>query len=237
LEHFQKKPGPTSTADTYLLLSKEGPERIKAHNPDIKITVLLRDPATRAFSNYHYSINNGHEREKIGFLESLQKEKEYLSGDIIMRNNLCHFEGSLYFKQLVLWMEHFSREQILVLRTEDLQNDPQQVMDELSNFLQVENFTFQVLDEKNKAKQVRSKSLQQFLLNRNHWLRKTVRAPLRIKFMKNIVLRSGVNNRLYKLNEKAGEGYHAMNEEELKFCSDYFKEDLSLLEEGFGVVL
>ncbi len=236
-EHFHDKPGPTSMADTYLLLSKEGPERIKEHNPNIKITVLLRDPSTRAYSNYHYSLNNGYERGGIGFLESHQKEKEYLSGDIILRNNLCHFEGSLYFKHLSLWLRHFTREQILILRTEDLQNSPQQLMDRLCAFLEVDLFTVRVLDKKNKAQKVRSRSLQQFLLNRNHWLRKTVRAPLKIKIIKGVVLKSGVNNRLYKLNEKTGIGYDAMNEEELKFCRDYFKDDLHKLEESFGVVL
>lgn len=236
-EHFRDKPGLYSTADTYLLMSEEAPVRIKQHNPNIKISVLLRDPVSRTYSNFHYGINNGYEKEDISFLESKSKEEKFLNADIILRNNLCHFEGSLYSKLLQNWLEHFPKEQIQILRTKDLKEDPQQIMDNLSRFLGIGSFEIEPLEKQNKATQVRSRSLQQFLLNRDHWLRRTVRGPLKIKFVKSIVMRSGLNDRLYSLNKKDGEGYPPMTEEERKFCEAYFREDRAALKAEFGVEL
>jgi len=234
-EHFKTRPGITSTADTYLLLSDEAPARIKQHNPDIKISVLLRDPVSRTYSNYHYGINNGYEKENISFLDSKEKEKSFLSADIILKNNLCHFEGSLYYKLLQNWLKHFPKEQIQILKTSDLKNEPQKLMDDLSDFLGINRNQIESLDKQNEAKQVKSKSMQQFLLNRDHWLRKTVRMPLKVKFIKSIVLKSGVNDKLYSINKKDGAGYPPMTDEEREFCNDYFKEDRLKLAEQFGV--
>jgi len=234
-EHFNKKQGITSTADTYLLLSTEAPARIKLHNPNIKISVLLRDPVSRTYSNYHYGINNGYEKENISFLASKEKESKFINSDIILKNNLCHFEGSLYFKLLQNWLAHFDKDQIQILLTSDLKNQPQKVMNELSDFLAIDRFTINPLEKQNEAKQVKSKSMQQFLLNRDHWLRKTVRVPLKIKFIKSIVLKSGVNDKLHGINKKEGEGYPAMTEEERLFCVAYFKDDREALNTTFGV--
>ncbi len=236
-EHFNNRSGITSMADTYLLLSKEGPARIHAHNPNIKITVLLREPTSRAYSNYHYSINNGYERKDVTFLETFQNESDYSEEGIILRNNLCHFEGSLYFKQLSFWLNYFKPDQLLILKTQDLKDDPQLTMNKFFDFLEVDRFKVRILEAQNIAKKVRSKSIQQFLLNRNHWLRKTVRAPLKIKWIKGAIIKSGVNDKLHQFNAKKGEGYRPILEEEAKFCADYFEEDLRLLKETFGISL
>lgn len=233
--HFKDRHGVTSTVDTYLLLSDEAPERIKKHNPNIKITVLLREPASRTYSNFHYGINNGYEKEDISFLDSKEKESSFLSADIILKNNLCHFEGSLYHKLLQNWLKYFPQEQIQLLKTSDLKNEPQKLMDELSDFLGVKRNQIESLDKQNVAKQVKSKSMQQFLLNRDHWLRKTVRVPLKVKFIKSIVLKSGVNNKLHSINKKDGEGYPPMTEDERNFCVAYFKEDQLKLMEQFAI--
>ena len=160
-----------------------------------------------------------------------------MNSDIILKNNLCHFEGSLYNKLLQNWLKHFDKSQIQLLRTSDLKNQPQKVMDELSDFLEIERFTIMPLEKQNEAKQVKSKSMQQFLLNRDHWLRKTVRVPLKVKFIKKIVLKSGVNDKLHDINKKDGEGYPLMTDEEREFCENYFKEDLVALKANFGITL
>ncbi len=236
-QHFEKAAGITSTADTYLLLSEEAPARIKAHNPQIKLTVLLRDPASRTYSNYHYAINNGYDKSGVSFIESLEHERQFLDEGIILKNNLCHWEGSLYHKLLNNWLAHFPKEQICVLRTMDLINAPQLVMDRLCEHLGLEKIEIYPLEKQNAAKQVKSRSVQQFLLNRDHWLRKVVRVPLKIRFFKKLVLKSGVNDGLHRINKKDGEGYPPMTPEERAFCENYFREDLKRLQEDFGITL
>lgn len=236
-EHFSTTTGLQSTSDTYLLLSDKGPERVLEHNPNIKITVLLRDPVSRTYSNYYYSINNGYEKENTGLVDSLKKEKQFLSGDIILKNNLCHFEGSLYYKLLSKWLKHFDKSQIQILRTRDLQENPQKVMDQLSSFLAVDPFIITPLTAQNKAKRVKSKALQQFLLNRDHWLRNLIRRPLQIKVIKGFIIRSRINDRISLMNKKHGDGYPTISPEEKEFCQDYFKNDLNKLKEHFNITL
>ena len=236
-DHFNLKTGSFTTTDTYLLMSEKGPERVYKHNPDIKITVLLRDPTTRTYSNYHYSLNNGYQKSSIGLIESLKKEKEFLAGDIILKNNLCHFEGSLYHKLLCNWLKYFGQDQIQILRTEDLQKTPQKVIDQLSCFLEIPRFQITPLEAKNKAKKVKSKALQQFLLNRNHWLRNLIRRPMRIKIIKSFVLKTRINDRVNSMNKKYGAGYPPMTEQEKEFCSTFFMDDLKKLKDDFNITL
>ena len=218
-------------------MSDKGPERVYKHNPDIKITVLLRDPTSRTYSNYHYSLNNGYQKSSIGLIESLKKEKEFLAGDIILKNNLCHFEGSLYHKLLCNWLKYFDQDQIQILRTEDLQKTPQKVIDQLSNFLEIPRFQITPLEAKNKAKKVKSKALQQFLLNRNHWLRNLIRRPMRIKIIKSFVIKTRINDRVNSMNKKYGAGYPPMTEQEKEFCSTFFMDDLKKLKDDFNITL
>ena len=236
-DHFNLKTGSFTTTDTYLLMSDKGPERVYKHNPDIKITVLLRDPTSRTYSNYHYSLNNGYQKSSIGLIESLKKEKEFLAGDIILKNNLCHFEGSLYHKLLCNWLKYFGQDQIQILRTEDLQKTPQKVIDQLSNFLEIPRFQITPLEAKNKAKKVKSKALQQFLLNRNHWLRNLIRRPMRIKIIKSFVIKTRINDRVNSMNKKYGAGYPPMTEQEKEFCSTFFMDDLKKLKDDFNITL
>jgi hypothetical protein len=81
------------------------PERIKSLIPDVKLIYLLRHPLERMYSQYLYMRETGRETRPItqAFLEDL----DYL-------------HTSRYAYQLERHLECFSREQILLLRSEDL---------------------------------------------------------------------------------------------------------------------
>ena len=57
-----------ASADTYLLMDHDAISRIHAYNPEMKIIVMLRDPVTRAYSNYNYSVNYGHHQAYAALL-------------------------------------------------------------------------------------------------------------------------------------------------------------------------
>jgi hypothetical protein len=110
-----------ATSDTYLLMDVLAPERVFNYNPDIKITVILRDPSSRTYSNYNYSINHGYINKNISLIDSQKLEAEILEGsDIIEQNNHCNFYGSLYCLHLNNWLKSLKKEQIFICTTDQL---------------------------------------------------------------------------------------------------------------------
>jgi hypothetical protein len=222
------------SADTYLLVDKKAPKRIFSYNPEMKIIVILRDPVDRAYSSYLYAINNGYEKKNITFQQTLELEKERLiTNNIVEINNLCHFYGSLYYYHIRYWMQYFPKENFFILKTSELKNEPEKILQKLASFLNIKPFKNVVENkEKHKAAGSRSKSLQQFLLNRNHPLRKFTR-PI-AKPLKSVILKSGLINLLYKLNRKKNT-LPELTESEKKNFENYFSEDLKNLNEEFGI--
>jgi len=234
-DFFEDKQGVSATSDTYLLMDKNAPQRIFDYNPSMKITVILRDPTERTYSNYHFSVNHGYINKDVGFIESERLEKEILENeDIIAQNNHCNFYGSLYHLHLSYWMKFFKREQLFICTTEQLKNNPQQLMDSYYEFLGLDKIKVTELSVQNSAAGIKNKKLNQFLVNRDHPLRKLISKPLQISFLRNIVLNSNVVEKIKSSNKKE-EIYTPMTEQEKTFCTNYFSEDLKKLKEEFGI--
>lgn len=48
-------------------MDAEAPARVKAYNANMKLIIMLREPVARAYSNFNYSVNFGHEKSDISF--------------------------------------------------------------------------------------------------------------------------------------------------------------------------
>jgi hypothetical protein len=88
------------------------PARLAAYKPDTKIIVTLRDPIERAYSNHLHDIR----------IENFTGSD--LSFEAGLANNPMYIEQSRYATHLKRWMEHFPREQILVVLQEEIKQDP-----------------------------------------------------------------------------------------------------------------
>ena len=224
-----------STSDTYLLMDVEAPKRIFKYNPDIKITVILRDPSSRTYSNYNFSVNHGYIDKTTTFIDSEKLEDEILGvSDIIEQNNYCNFYGSLYHLHLTNWLKYFKKEQIFICTTNQLNENPQELMDAYFDFLGLDKITVEKLAIQNKAAGVKNKALNNFLVNRSHPFRKLISKPLQISFLRKMVLQSNIVEKV-KNNNKEELAYASMSSEEKAFCVAYFKEDLDNLKESFGI--
>jgi len=223
-----------ATSDTYLLMDEEAPQRLFNHNPEAKIIVILRSPSERSFSSYQYAINNGHQPESISFLQSQKLEKELSNSDIITRNNRCHFYGSLYHKHISNWLTYFNKSQLFICKTEDLKNDPKKVMKSLFSFLQLPEAEVSIIPQKNKAASVKSKGLNQFLVNRDHWLRTLIRKPMQVQFLRKFILNSNLVDVIKQKNRQTAD-YREMTVEENAFCQSYFEHDLQMLKKDFEI--
>jgi hypothetical protein len=101
------------------------PERMAQVVPDAKLIYLVRDPMERLFSQYALSHSFGHDRRTLA--EALASEDRSL-----------YVDAGRYATQLERHLEHFPRERILVLETEELQRRRQEVLRSVFAFLGVD---------------------------------------------------------------------------------------------------
>lgn len=120
-------------------------ERIRKKLPDIKLILQLRDPVDRAYSNYNLSVRGG--SETLSFEDSikneivlLEKNDNFESEEIekFIRPRSYIAKG-LYYNQIRKWFELFSKDQIMVINTEDLSNNPNQTLQKIFEFLKLPN--------------------------------------------------------------------------------------------------
>lgn len=223
-----------ATADTYLLMDHDAPARIKAYNPDMHIIVMLRDPVERAFSNYQYSVQFGHEQNNIAFADTIGLEQErLLSNDIAAKNNLCHCYGSLYALHLSVWAQYFPKEHFFIGKLSQLKSEPETMYRRLSEFLGIPYHAFSDQETAfNAATGVKSKWLQQVLLNRNHPIRKGISFVIRP--FRNIIIKSGIIDKIYAMNRKQVE-LPKLTPEERRTVTPYFEKDMKKLQEDWHI--
>jgi len=222
-----------ASADTYLLMDHDAIQRIYTYNPEMKIIVMLRDPVSRAYSSYNYSVNFGHHQAYAAFLDSLAVEKQIAGeANIVTRNNVGHFYGSLYYEHLHKWAAVFPREQILLLKTSDLKENPQKFSKELFSFLNLSE-TQGKFEQANAAAVPKSRKLEQFFLDRNNVLRKIIRrwTP---RFLKQLIIGSGIVDKLHSANRKE-QTTRPLSEEEREKAMQWFRKDLQLLKKEFNI--
>lgn len=233
---FENRKGMLSTSDTYLLMDVAAPEKIQKYNPAIKLIVILREPAKRTFSNFQYSINNGYITEGTSFIGSEALESGYLkTKDIVFQNNHCNFYGSLYHHHLTNWLKYFKKEQLFICTTNDLNKSPKETLDKLFEFLALKPYEVTPLIVKNKAAGVKNKGLNNFLVDRDNWLRRLIRKPLQIGFVRSLIFKTGIVEKIKDVN-RVEQVYREMTQEEKDFCETYFENDLAMLKKDFGIV-
>ncbi len=99
------------------------PERIRAIVPDARLIYLVREPVARMRSSYLHALAAGTET---------RPQREALVADP------WYVQLSSYAMQLELYLEHFPREQVLVLRSEDLAARPQAIVSRVFEFIGVD---------------------------------------------------------------------------------------------------
>ena len=120
------------------------PQRIKDSLPNVKLIILLRNPVARAYSHYQGNIRKGHETKS--FEEALELEQSRLAGEreaIIADQNYpmykylvySYLARGVYIDQVKNWLQSFPRDQILIIKSEDLFNNPQAVYSQVLQYL------------------------------------------------------------------------------------------------------
>ena len=135
------------------LLHPPAPRRAAALDPRLKLVAILRDPVERALSHHAMSIRKGH--ETLPFEAAIEAEAGRLAGvgeavadgPRYKHHSVrvhSYLERGRYAEQLERWLEHFPRENLLVLRTEDFWADRNRFVNRIYRFLGLPAFRLPV---------------------------------------------------------------------------------------------
>jgi Sulfotransferase domain len=128
------------------LFDPRSPERVHAFDPALRLVAVLRDPVERAFSHFQMELRWGREtgtfeealaREEAelpAVLERMREDPECEPADGLARTYVAR---GLYADQLERWLRLFPREQLLVLMSDELLDDPAGTMEAVAGFLGV----------------------------------------------------------------------------------------------------
>ena len=129
----KRQPWITGEATPYYLLHPHAPGRVRSLLPDVRLVALLRNPVDRAYSLHQHRVRIG--LEALPFGEAVDAEEARLEGEVermladetyvsVELREHAYLRGGVYVDQLDRWWAHFPREQLLVLRSEDLYERP-----------------------------------------------------------------------------------------------------------------
>lgn len=131
----------TGEATPNYLENYQSAERIYNVFPEVKLLVILRNPVDRAFSQYNHWLrlnwdDRSFETAINSELEILSKNPEKPQGDKNYWQQTGNYIGrGIYVEFIKKWLAVFPREQILILKGENLYQKPVETMKEVFEFL------------------------------------------------------------------------------------------------------
>jgi hypothetical protein len=116
------------------------PKRIYELLPNVKLIFCLRNPTERAFANYRFSVLSGYEHKSFEkALESedlrFEKAKGWKSE---IQPNLYRRRGR-YMTQLQEFLTFFPKENLLFIKSEEMNKNPNATLNEVFEFLGVKS--------------------------------------------------------------------------------------------------
>lgn len=126
-------------ASPYYLYHRRVPSRMSKVLPDARLIAILRDPVERAYSHYWLVRRRGDETRHFDEIVQAELANQAETGGRDVGSDehqwLSYLERGLYVRQLARWLEHFDRNQLLVLRTSDLRDQPDAVLSSVAEHL------------------------------------------------------------------------------------------------------
>lgn len=118
--------------------------KVREVAPDVKCILLLRDPVKRAWS--HYQERRENNTEPLTFAEAIAAEDARTDGELekMLADSEYYSEAhdfysyrqrGVYAPQIRNWLEHFPREQVLIVYAEDLYRDTTETFGQVCDFL------------------------------------------------------------------------------------------------------
>lgn len=107
---------------TSYFYSEEAPARVRRYNPAMRLVLSLRNPVDRLISHHRHEIRTGRLAAHVPLEAGLAANPSYV-------------EQSMYFTQLMRWLEHFPLASFHVVIFEELFRDPAHALRGLYDFV------------------------------------------------------------------------------------------------------
>ena len=172
-----KKPGRlVGEATPSYFAFPEVPERvIEKIGAKCKIVIVLRDPVGRSVSHYFHERRLGFEKRDM--YTAMTEEENLINEALDSKTStsrreyiLTHFSyayRSCYSERLKPWLEQFDKNNLLIVKSEDMFADPGQTVESVANFLDMKVNTSTHYKARNKNSYVFEDSrVAKFLENR-----------------------------------------------------------------------
>jgi Sulfotransferase domain len=132
-------------ASPYYMFHPAAPERIRETLPDVRLIALLREPVSRAYSNYWDRVATGNE-DLPSFEAAIDAEEERLSAvtpQLLLdpayysfhHDHHSYLARGRYLEHLEPWLTAYPADRLLVLPAEDMFRTPQAVFEAVQRFL------------------------------------------------------------------------------------------------------
>jgi hypothetical protein len=109
--------------------------RIAAYNPAMKLIVMLRDPVQRAWSHWKMEYARGAETRPFAWCIREGRQRLFDAEPWGFHREASYVERGFYGEQIANLLDLFPREQLLILRAEDLRADPAATLAAVRAFL------------------------------------------------------------------------------------------------------
>ena len=156
-------------ASVWYLYSQKAAQEIAAYQPDMKIIIMVRDPIQIMYAHYTQLKLNGLGDEDIPtFAQALAAQEDRKKGLRIPRHNtlpsaLLYTEVARLSVQIQRYMDHFPKENILVLFQEDMKKDMHKMYIHTLEFLGVDPQFSTEFTRINSHKEVRSEGFRRLI--------------------------------------------------------------------------
>lgn len=189
---------------------------------DVKIIVVLRNPADRAFSHYLMTKRKGLEQNDF---ENALKAETGRKTDIKTRKIYAYGERGMYGKQIEAFMEVFPAKNFLFLVfEEDFLKNRSQTIERVQQFLEVPVTSLNVDIHSNEAGEAKNEALNE-LVRKPNFAKKLLKAILPSKAFRKNVRRFFIKQNMQKVSTPK-----LSDAQRSELINSYFIEDIHLTE-------
>jgi len=129
-------------------------KRIHAYNPAMRLILTLRDPVERAWSHWRMEYGRGAEREPFAWCIREGRQRLFDANPWGHHREFSYVERGFYAEQLERLFALFPRQQVMLLRAEDLRADPGLMLSEVRDFLELDDVAPPALRESHVGKEM-----------------------------------------------------------------------------------
>ena len=211
-------------SDVDILWKPKALENIHAFDPDMKLIVVLRNPAERAYSAFWYEKQKCRE-SAAGFAQAIR-----VAGDpSSTAHKFGYLSRGMYASQIKTALKYFPGKNLHIMLFEDLKNDFDATMEKIFIFLGISS-EFKVNDRKmeNVTGAPRNKFVQKLIFDRDIWFKELWRKyiPMKIRMK----TREKIFRPLHKFNYKKS-SYPAIEDAEYRNLLAIFEPEILELQE------